>query len=169
MLSLSVLLDFHIYNWVARWTVEGIFPSKLQHVYAHLMDHKPIFDFLFLETRTGVLRPVMAISVLAAAYLLYQKHKSWLLNRTGQFVNTMGSNTLWLFVAQAFAIPLLAALPINRNLASNLLLTVALVSLMWLVAIRHRLRQAAVAYLSDLREAYYRGKYSYLYRAENET
>jgi hypothetical protein len=98
-----------------------------------LINHKPAIDDLFMNSRAGILRPFVAILFLAAAYWLYQKYKQPILRTTGNFVNAFGRDTLWLFVAQAFAIPILAALPIQRNIINNLVLTSFFFGLMVLI------------------------------------
>jgi hypothetical protein len=121
-----------------------------------------------MNNRAGLLRPIAALFYLASAYLIYQTYKRPILSYTGRFVNTMGRDTLWIFVAQAFAIPLLAAIPLQRNLFNNSLLTATLILLMWSLTKRRAVLPALSNYWVELKTSYNTGKYNYLYRSEND-
>jgi hypothetical protein len=164
----GALLDFNLYPAVAHLVANGWLPLKAQGAYLHLLNHKPYFDHMFLEARTGLLRPMASLVIFGAAYIAYQKHKDFLLRRTGSFVNTMGRDTLWIFAAQALVIPILAAVPLPRNILMNFIVTSFLISLMWLVAKRRAMVGHVRAYLGELKDSYSRAKYSYLYQSEND-
>jgi len=74
---------------------------------------------------------------------------------------------MWVFVAQALAIPLLAALPLPRNVLTNSLLTIVLVTAMWQVANRREILVSAKSYVSTLKNSYSQAKYNYLSRYED--
>ena len=125
------------YSLVYKLASGGWIPVKLQAAYADLLYHKTAFNFWLGDSRFGVLRPVATLIIFAAAYLLYQRYKKPLLKYTGNVVNTMGRDTLWLFSAQALVIPVMAALPISYSgIAVNLLMTSFLFGLMWLITRR---------------------------------
>jgi hypothetical protein len=134
----------------------------------NLLSHLSFLDTLFMNNRAGLLRPIAALFYLASAYLIYQTYKRPILSYTGRFVNTMGRDTLWIFVAQAFAIPLLAAIPLQRNLFNNSLLTATLILLMWSLTKRRAVLPALSNYWVELKTSYNTGKYNYLYRSEND-
>lgn len=122
----------------------GWLPQKVIAVYNRALDHRYWPDMLFMNNRAGLLRPLAALLFLGAAYFMYQSHKEVLLKRTGRFVNAMGRDTLWIFVAQALVIPLLAAMPLPRDFIANTALTGTLIGSMWLVT----QRAAALALLA---------------------
>jgi hypothetical protein len=162
--ALSVLLNFNI---VARLAMTARLPTALKDAYMYLLHHRSVFDILFMSNRTGVLRPIVTLLFLATAYLVYQNNKAFLLKYTGKFVNSLGRETLWVFVAQAIAIPLLAALPVARSLPMNLLLTSWLIGLMWLVARRRVMVARSINYYAKIREAVAR-RYTLAYETETE-
>ena len=168
ILIVNVLLSFNISPVVARLVSDGWLPVKLQSAYIHLLNHRIIFDLLFMDSRTGVLRPAITLIFLLSAYLLYQKYKQALLSYTGGFINTMGRDTLWIFVAQAFAIPLLSVIPLSRNnIFNNFLLTSTLILLMWTLTKRRRMLSAATNHAAGLKLSYAQGKYRYLQQYED--
>jgi hypothetical protein len=167
-IGLSALLDFNIYPTAARMATEGWLPFKALGAYIFLLKHKPLFDQLFLETRTGLLRPAESLLILAALYIAYQTHKNWLLRRTGRFFINMGKDTLWIFVAQALAIPIITLWHTPRNnLAMNFILTSLLISLMWLVTKRQRFIPASRGYVRELKCSFNESKYRYLQQYED--
>jgi hypothetical protein len=101
-----------------------------------------------------------------AAWMFYQRHKQPILNRTGKIVTTFGGDTLWIFIAQAIFIPLLAALPLSRSLLNNLVLTSLLLASMWIITQRRRVILRTSVYLYGLRLSYNQSKYSYLQKYE---
>ena len=165
-LTISVLLDFNIFPTINRLTADGWLPVKLRSAYIHLLNLRPETFALFQNHRTGYLRPLAAILFLAAAYLIYQRYKNPILLRTGRIVNTFGSDTLWIFVAQAIAIPLLSALSLPRNLLINTALTGLLFWSMWCVTQRRAIRFRALSYISSLKLSYSQAKYNYLAQYE---
>ncbi|MBX4197544.1 OpgC domain-containing protein [Candidatus Saccharibacteria bacterium] len=167
-LMVSALVGFSLGPLINTLSLDGWLPLKLNAAYTHLLDFKPQIDNLLMNSRTGILRPLASLLFLAAAYLLYQKYKQPILSRTGRFVNAMGRDTLWIFVAQAFAIPLLAAMPLQRNLFNNLLLSGSLILIMWLLTKRRVVMPALRNYTAELKASYEAGKYNYLYRSEND-
>lgn len=167
LLSVNILLNFNISPYIAKLAIDGWLPVKLQSAYIELLNHRTIFDLTFMHSRTGVLRPLATLLLLTASYLFYQKHKDFLLSRTGKYVNKMGSETLWIFAAQALAIPVIAAVAIPRNFIMNSLLTVTLVLLMWQVAKRRQISASIRSYLNELKLSYRQAKYSYLQRFED--
>lgn len=162
-LALSALVGFNFSPYLQKGLESGWLPLKLQQAYAHLYVYKPGLDNWFMDGRLGVLRPLAALLFLAAAYVLYQRYKEPLLRFSGKFVVTMGENTLWIFVAQALAIPALAALPLPRNFASNILLTAVLFGLMWAVAKRRAIARSGQKWGRKLIQTVPRPKYSYNY------
>lgn len=165
-LAVNILLNFNISPTVARLAEAGWLPVKLQAAYIALLDHRTTLDIIFMNSRTGILRPMITLLFLATTYLIYQKHKNFLLSRTGYFVNTLGRDTLWVFVAQALTIPALSALRVPRNLAMNFILTSTLIMLMWAVARRRAIWIYAQAYSRELKASYSQAKYAYLQRYE---
>src|SRR5262249_8081466 len=111
LIAISYLVAFSsIYSTVYNLSASGLLPMKSRLDYAYLINHKPTFDLLLGDGRLGVFRPVVTLVVFLASYILYQKYKKPLLKYTGNFVNAMGRDTLWIFAAQAIAIPIFAAL-----------------------------------------------------------
>ncbi len=156
-----------LYPRIASLAAGGWLPLKLQSGYQSLLEIKPTIDSLFMNSRSGVLRPLIALLAVMGLYVLYQSHKGFLLGKTGKFVITMGQNTLWIFVAQAFAIPLLAALPVQRNFLNNLALTSVLIWLMWLVTKRGVLVTFTKVYIEELKASYDHAIVAYIYRYSN--
>jgi len=137
VIATSVLMEYALFPYVNRLAENGWLPLKLRGAYSHLLGHKTTIDFLLVNNRYGILRPLATLVVMAMAYIIYQKYKESLLSKTGNFVIAMGRDTLWIFVAQAIAIPIMAALPITHtNLFVSLTMTLSLVYLMWLVTKR---------------------------------
>lgn len=166
VLGLSIALNFNLYPTVLRLTASGWLPLKAPHLYMHALHHKPIFDNLLMSARTGVLRPAIALLFLAAGWLLYDKHRDFLLKKTGRFVNALGRDTLWIFMGQALAIPVLAAIPMPRNLLGDSFMTVCLITSMWLLTQRGRLAPWYRAYSAELRDSFYQAKYDGLFRRQ---
>jgi peptidoglycan/LPS O-acetylase OafA/YrhL len=139
------------YSMVYKLAEHGWLPVRIQHAYAHLLNHKPAINFWLGDSRFGALRPVATLVIFAAAYIIYQNYKKPLLKHTGDFVNTMGRDTLWLFSAQALVIPIIAALPIAYGgIAINLAMTSFLFGLMWLITKRRSLVSLTKAYSAAL-------------------
>ncbi len=161
-LLLSIFLEFNLYPYVSRMAESGWLPLKFQTAYIHYLGHKGQIDYFFVNSRAGILRPLAAVLFLATAYMLYQKHKGFLIRNTGNFVNAFGRDTLWIFVAQAFAIPILAALPLRRTLFTNFFLTATLIILMWAITKRRLAWQLFQAYNSSLKLSYIQAKQNYL-------
>jgi len=91
-------------------------------------------DFWLYNNRTGLARPLVSLLVLATLYVTFQKLKKPLLKCTGNFVMSFGRNSLQIFVLQAMAIPLIAALPLRQDsYFLNMGLTCALIFSIWLV------------------------------------
>lgn len=168
IVALSLALNFNLYPMIANLCQQGWLPFKMLGVYIHLLLQKPALDHLFLANRTGILRPISSLIIFAAIYIIYQRYKSSLLKRTGGFMTVMGANTLWIFVAQAIAIPILAAVPLARTLLLNTLLTTTLILSMWAVTQRGLAKQAISNYINELSLSYYSAKESYLQRIEEE-
>ncbi len=166
-LALNILLNFNISPYVARLADAGWLPVKLQTAYIALLEHRTVLDLSFMHSRTGVLRPLVTLLFLAVAYLYYQKHNDFLLNKTGRYINKMGSETLWIFVAQALTIPLIAAFAVPRNFIMNSILTAALILLMWQVTKRRQMVTFMRSYIAELKLSYRQAKYSYLQRYED--
>jgi hypothetical protein len=168
VLALNIVAIKNPFLAINRLAVEGWLPIKARSAYVDFMNSKPTLDSLLMNSRTGILRPFVCILFLATAYVIYQKYKQSILSWTGQFVNAMGRDTLWIFVAQAFVIPILAAIPLQRNLFNNTLLTAVLILSMWLLTKRRLLIPSLKNYGAELKNSYNAGKYSYLYRSEND-
>jgi hypothetical protein len=80
----------------------------------------------------------------------------------------MGKDTLWIFVAQALAIPIITLWHTPRNnLAMNFILTSLLISLMWLVTKRQRFIPASRGYVRELKCSFNESKYRYLQQYED--
>jgi hypothetical protein len=162
-LSLGILLGFNLFPLVNRLTAAGWLPGKAEGAYRHLLTHQSSLDNLFLHGRAGTLRPIVALVVLAAAYLFYQQHKDWLLRKTGALINQFGRETLWVYTGQAVLLPWMAALPFRYgNLPVDLAMTSLFFYSMWLVARRKLVAAQARAYISTLRFSYNQAKYGYL-------
>lgn len=164
VLLVSAALGFGMRPILTNLTNQGWLPHKLLGAYTRLLWHKPTLDSLLMDAREGILRPVAVLIVLSAGYLVYQRHKETVLKHTGRFVTAMGRETLWVFVAQAMAVPLLSALPLRRNLLTNTLLTLVLFGSLYAVAVRRTVKTWAANYLEGLRLSYNEAKYSYLQR-----
>lgn len=148
-----------------------LFMYSLLEKHHHLAFMKPVLDFFYLNhatldhwlehERTGLLRPLESLLVLLSIYIIYQKYKHVLLPKTGKFVNAVGRNSLQVYLVQAIAIPILSALPFSHSdPISKILLTSALVFVVWLVPQRHGLYLLARAYGRRLQVAAFRLKYS---------
>lgn len=146
VLSVLVTYSSHIFPLVNRLTVDGWLPVKLRSAYIHLINHSQGFYLWLDNARTGVLRPLATLLFMAAAYLIYQKHKETILLYSGRFVNNFGRNTLWIYVAQAFVIPIMAAVPVRHSLAMEIIMTSILLGLMWLVTKRSGITNAVRSY-----------------------
>lgn len=134
---ISALLAFNLYPTVDRLTNSGWLPSKFRGAYFHLLHNQSSINLLLRDDRMGILRPLASLLILGAGYIIYQKYKQPILKWTGNFVNAMGRDTLWIFAAQAVIIPVMAALPIPRNqFIINSIMTLSLVYVMWLVTKR---------------------------------
>jgi hypothetical protein len=154
---------FNLFPLVNRLTAAGWLPGKAEGAYRHLLTHQSSLDNLFLHGRAGTLRPIVALVVLAAAYLFYQQHKDWLLRKTGALINQFGRETLWVYTGQAVLLPWMAVLPFRYgNLAVDLAMTSLFFYSMWLVARRKLVAAQARAYISTLRFSYNQAKYGYL-------
>jgi hypothetical protein len=171
LLSVCILVEDNniLYPRVAHLAQSGWLPLKVQAAYQHLLLLKPSIDGLLMDSRAGILRPAFALLVLAASYLVYQSKKDLLLQKTGAIVTTLGKDTLWIFAAQAFAIPLLAMVPLQRdNLLNSFILTATLLLSMMMVTKRHALMPALQNYAAGLKLNYNEAKYNYLQRYEEE-
>jgi hypothetical protein len=168
-ISLAALLAFNIYPYVNKLADQGWIPTKLRGAYFHLLNHDSLINSLLRDDRLGLLRPLASLLFLAAGYLLYQRHKKVLLEKTGKFVNAMGRDTLWIFAAQAIAIPVLSAIPVSRSVFMDTVMTAFVVSLMWALTQRRRALNYTRNYLSELKNSFYEAKYSYLYRSESDS
>lgn len=167
--ALSVAASLSLSQVGQRFAGSSWLPAQAQTAYSALLSHQQAINHWLLNNRTGILRPLASLLMLAAVYLFYQKYKQPLLARTGRFVNAMGRDTLWIFVAQAMAIPLLAAIPLRRNLFNNLLLTTTLMLLMWSVTRRRAMAASFRLYAAELKTSYSDAKNAYLYRSENSS
>lgn len=165
-LALSAAIGFNSTPYLERLTSGGWLPAKLGEAYSGIYAYKTNVDLWLMNGRMGLLRPMAAVLFLAAGYLLYQKYKKPILRYSGKFVITMGQNTLWIFVAQALVIPILAALPLPRNLATNVMLSATLFGLMWGIAKRRELLRASKKYGRRAIQALPRPRYSYDYDIE---
>jgi len=169
---LFINLSLSYYNNLApivgRLANAGWLPVKLQAAYIKLINHREIFDTMFMEARNALLRPAVAIICLFALYLIYQSNKEKILRKSGNLMLTFGKETLWVFAAQAIAIPLVAILPLHRDLVTNLALTASLLYIMWLIADRKRKWAAIAAYVEDIRLSYSQAKYRYLQSYEED-
>ena len=165
-IAISALLAFNIFPFVNRLVADGWLPVKARSAYLHLLNHENTINLLLRDGRMGVLRPLASILFLTTGYLLYQRYKEVLLKRTGKFINAMGRDSLWIFAAQAVAIPVAAALPVPRNFMTNLALTGFLIFSMWSVTKRRALALATKNYLSELKVSYSEAKSAYIYRSE---
>jgi hypothetical protein len=168
-LAISQLLSGSGQHLVKIISAHGWLPRQLQTAYSVLINHKSAIDYWLLNNRSGLLRPAATLLIFGAFYLVYQKYKITILYRTGWFVNAMGKDTLWIFVAQAVAIPLLSAIPLrHNNLFNNFLLTSTLLIMMWAITKRRALKPALAAYMLELKTSYNNAKYGYIYRSEND-
>jgi hypothetical protein len=165
-LAVNVLMAFHIYPFVNSLTNQGWLPEKLRGAYYHLLKHGAIFDQLFGSGRLGLLRPLAAILFLAAFCLIYVRYQSAILRKSGRFIITLGKETLWIFAAQAIVIPVMAALPVPRNIAMNFIMTLSLVFIMWAVTQRRTAIQRSRNYVYDLKLSYTQAKTNYLSQVE---
>jgi len=163
-LGLAVVLGFNLYPIVNSLTNDGYLPIKLRGAYYHLLEHKSLFDSLFMNSRTGILRPLMSLLIMAAAYLLFQRYKSALLKHSGKIITTLGSDTLSVYIAQAILIPVLAAIPLGYGgFVIDTLATAVFFYVMWCVAARKQLAVSLRLYMAGLRHAYYESRNSVIY------
>jgi hypothetical protein len=167
MLGISALLNFPIYPFIGHLAQGGWLPIKVQAAYIHLLSYKPLFDNLFMNTRTGWLRPLMTLFVFTAGYIIYKKYERKILDKSGKFMITMGQNTISIFAAQAIIIPVIAALNLPNALVMNTILTSFLILVMWYIAQADISKAALLNYLGDLKLSYRTNKYSYLSRYED--
>jgi fucose 4-O-acetylase-like acetyltransferase len=171
MLAVSILLEDSgtLYPRVWDLAVSGWLPSMAFGAYHHLLAIKPAADDLLMKSRTGVLRPLFSIVVLAGMYAVFQEYKNFLLDKTGKLVTTLGRNTLWIFAAQAIVIPLLAMLPLQRNnFLNDFMLTAVLLLSMWALTKRQAIGWTLQNYMAELKHSYNEAKYSYLRRYQYE-
>jgi hypothetical protein len=161
-LTLSALLAFPLSPVIANLANAGWLPVKMQAAYIDLLNHKPTLDYLLLNYRTGVLRPLVALTVFISALLIYDKYRDRILSRTGNFMITMGRNTMAVFVAQALVIPILVSFNLPKNFFTNLMLTSFLVLCMWQLAKAETSRRGIRAYFIEIRNSFYQAKYGYL-------
>jgi hypothetical protein len=167
-MALSAVSGFDYFDRILEsLTRDGWVPYKLWDAYLRLQIEKPGLEQWLMNSRTGVLRPIIALLVLGAGYLFYQKHKVKLLAYTGRFVTAMGRDTLWIFVAQAFVIPIMASLPIRHDLITNTLMTAVLTGSMWSITKRRTIWAYAQAYFVELKGSYSTAKYNYLRQYED--
>lgn len=167
MIFTNYLVNFGFYKYVVDLVNQGWLPEKLQAGYLYMLTQKPTLDNLFMDARIGWLRPLMAIMIAATAYILFQKYHEKILDRSGNFIITMGRNTLAIFAAQAIAIPVLAAFGLPKTLVANTLLTAFLILVMWLIAQTDVSRRGAYNYVQELRTEFYAAKNSYISRYED--
>ena len=170
VLLISILADFgnQIYPYVSRLTNDGWLPVKLRSAYIHLLNFRPELFAWFRDSRLGYLRPMATLLLFLSAYILYQKYKEPILRLTGDFVNTMGRNTLWVFLGQAIVIPVLAAFPIPRNIIFNFALTVLLLSFMWMITQRHEVYAVLCSYKNRSLNALTKALYIFQFQPEEE-
>jgi hypothetical protein len=155
---------------VVRITASGWLPHYSAAAYQHLLSLKPAVDSLLMESRSGVLRPLFSLITLAALYAVFQTYKSFLLAKTGRIITAFGRDTMWIFAAQALVIPILAALPLQRdNLFYNFMLTLSLLLAMWAVTKRNAFKRIFLEYALGLKSSYRTAKYGYLQRYEEES
>lgn len=162
LLTINVFVNFNLFPTVDKLVSEGWLPLKIRVAYYNLLELKPTLDSMLMKDRMGILRPIFTLLLLAGAYLAYQKYKKWLLANTGKVISAMGRDTLWIFIAQAIAIPLLAALPLPRNLFMNLLLTTMLIFSMWALTQRRKIKHLLISYARNLKYSYTVAKEGYL-------
>jgi len=162
IMALSYVLEHSIYPTVGRLASEGWLPVKLQAAYLHLLSYRVALDQYLLDNRAGILRPLIAVLVAAAASILYKRHEKFLLAVTGKVMNSFGRDTLWIFLAHAFVVPILAALPLPRTWFINTLLTVSLITSMSILTQRQVIYKSARAYWQELKFSYSASKNSYL-------
>jgi hypothetical protein len=153
---------------VGKLANEGWLPVKLQAAYIKLINHREIFDTMFMEARNALLRPIVAIILLMTIYIIYQNNKDKILRISGKIMLTFGKETLWIFAAQAIAIPLVAILPVQNSLAGNTALTAILIYIMWIVADRRRKWAAIIEYIENLKLSYSQAKNTYLQGYEED-
>jgi hypothetical protein len=90
-------------------------------------------DFWLGNNRSGSARLLVSLAALTSLYVLYQKFKQPIIKYSGNFVMSIGRNSLQVFILQALTIPLVAALPLrNDNALTNAGLTIMFIYLMWL-------------------------------------
>jgi hypothetical protein len=163
ILSLSYLVEHSIYPTISRLANDGWLPVKIQAAYIHLLNMRPSMDRFLLDGRAGLLRPAVTLLVASAAYILYRRYGSFILDKSGRFFIGLGRDSLVVFSAQALAIPLIAALPVaHGSLVNNLALTCLLVVTMRLVSLRSELSLRLKDYALGLKTSYSEAKYSYL-------
>jgi hypothetical protein len=130
-------------------------PSFLGWSITYLGKHSDVVNYWMQNNRTGLLRPLATLLTMAALYLIYQKYNRSLLRYTGKFVNAFGRDSLWIFIAQAFMIPIISILPLPRhNLITNIGLTTMLLSSLWLITKRAVVWNAAKLVTMDLVRLY---------------
>ncbi|HET7827328.1 MAG TPA: OpgC domain-containing protein [Candidatus Saccharimonadales bacterium] len=158
LIAIDGLANFNFLPILNRLALAGWLPIKAVSGYIDLLHQKAWLDGLLMNGRTGLLRPVATLFFLATLYILYQRYSRFLLERTGRFVNAMGRDTLWIFVAQALLIPILAALPVPRQLSYNLMLSFILFYSLWALTKRQSLKAGLSRYTLQLKEAFYEAK-----------
>jgi hypothetical protein len=152
VVSILTTYNTYFYTLVDRLVSDGWLPVKLRSAYIHLLSHKSTLDLLFMGDRSGILRPVAAAIIMGAAYLVYQKYKEQLLRHSGNFVNTMGRETMWIYAAQALVIPIMMAIPVPRDsLLVDIAMTGLLIEIMWLLTQRKAIKIVIGTYISQPR------------------
>ena len=169
LITLSYLLEHSIYPTVSQLANDGWLPVKLQAIYLHLLNLRTGLDKYLLDDRNGLARPFVSLLVATSVYFVYRRYGQRMLDLTGRFFLALGRDSLWIFVGQAFAIPVIAALPVaHGGIINNLALTGSLILSMWLITKRTTMVNAIRRYGNDLREAYYEAKYAALYRQQDD-
>jgi hypothetical protein len=113
------------------------------------------------------LRPAVSLWVFAALILIYKKYERQILDYSGRAVIAFGRETLAVFAAQAFAVPILAAIPLKRTMFFNIILLLTLYTSMWAVVQRRRIASGFINYTFKLKLSYNDAKYAYLSRYED--
>jgi hypothetical protein len=168
VLGLSYIVEHSVYPTVSRLANEGWLPVKIQAAYIHLLNIRPSLDEFLLDGRAGLLRPAVTLLIASAAYILYRRYSSFILDKSGRFFIGLGRDSLVIFSAQALAIPLVAALPVTHgSIVNNFALTCLLVASMRLISLRSQFSIMLKAYALDLKTSYSEAKYAYLQKYED--
>jgi hypothetical protein len=167
IIALSFIAQSDIFTNLLWLNARVPITHHLTGAYVIIMSHHSTLESLFRDNRYGALRPAVSLWVFAALILIYKKYERQILDYSGRAVIAFGRETLAVFAAQAFAVPILAAIPLKRTMFFNIILLLTLYTSMWAVVQRRRIASGFINYTFKLKLSYNDAKYAYLSRYED--